>query len=247
VTAAERVWAAQGDAEQAKGRLFGPLGGGVAELPGVRLMASGLDQSGRNGGDVHDAAAVDIEQVRAWFAGRPVPWGLRVPAGARWRHGTRLRSQRCMTLEADGLRPAELPAGVHVRLAVPDDLETVAEIDARAFAGSTADSSAWMAPTLGATGFRVAIATSGGIPVGKATAVATDEWGGPAVGLYGVAVVPKARRRGIGAALSAWLLAQAFAEGAAFAHLNADTEDAARVYRRLGFVETPGFDIYADI
>ena len=73
--------------------------------------------------------------------------------------------------------------------------------------------------------------------------MATDEWGGPAVGLYGVGVVPEARRRGIGAALSAW---QAFADGAAFAHLNADTEDAARVYRRLGFVETPGFDIYAD-
>jgi GNAT superfamily N-acetyltransferase len=247
VTAAERVWAAQGDAQQAKGRLFGPHGGGVAELPGVRLMASGLDQSGRNGGDVHDAAAVDIERVRAWFAGRRVSWGLRVPDGARWRHGTRLRSQRCMTLEADALRPAELPAGVGVRLAVPDDLETVAEIDARAFAGNTADSSAWMAPTLGAAGFRVAIASLGGIPVGTATAVATDEWGGPAVGLYGVAVVPDARRRGIGAALSAWLLARAFAEGAAFAHLNADTEDAARVYRRLGFVETPGWEIYADV
>ena len=247
MTAAERVWAAQGDAEQAKGRLFGPLGGGVAELPGVRLMASGLDQSGRNGGDVHDAAAVDIERVRAWFAGRQVSWGLRLPAGARWRHGTRLRSQRCLTLDADALRPAEVPPGVRVRLAGPGDLETVAEIDARAFAGSPADSSAWKAPTLGAAGFCVAIASLGGIDVGTATAVTTDEWGGPAVGLYGVAVVAEARRRGIGAALSAWLLAQAFAEGAAFAHLNADTEDAARVYRRLGFVESAGWEIYTDV
>jgi ribosomal protein S18 acetylase RimI-like enzyme len=123
----------------------------------------------------------------------------------------------------------------------------VAEIDATAFAASSADSSAWMAPTLGAAGFRVGMAILGGVPVGTATAVATDEWAGPAVGLYGVAVLPEARRRGIGAALSAWLLEQAVADGAVFAHLNADTEDAARVYRRLGFVETPGFEIYADI
>jgi ribosomal protein S18 acetylase RimI-like enzyme len=247
VTAVERGWAAQGDANQAMGRLFERLGGGVADLPGVRLMASGLDQPGRNGGDVHDPAAVDVERVRAWFAARRVPWGLRVPAGARWRHGTRLRSQRCMALEADALQPAARPARVDLRLAVRDDLETVAEIDARAFAGDTADSRAWMAPRLGAAGFRVAMGSLGGIPVGTATAVATDDWGGPAVGLYGVAVVQEARRRGIGATLSAWLLEQAFADGAAFAHLNAETEDAARVYRRLGFVETQGFEIYADV
>jgi ribosomal protein S18 acetylase RimI-like enzyme len=101
-----------------------------------------------------------------------------------------------------------------------------------------------MAPRLGAAGFRVGIASLDGLPVGTATAVATDEWAGPAVGLYGVAVVPEARRRGIGAALSAWLLEQAFVDDAKFAHLNPDTDDAARLYRRLGFLESPGFDIY---
>jgi ribosomal protein S18 acetylase RimI-like enzyme len=247
VTTVELVWAAQGDANQAMGRLFEPMGGGVAELPGVRLMASGLDQPGRNGGDVHDPAAADVERVRAWFVARPVPWGLRVPAGSPWRQGNRRHTQRCMALEADALRPAERPVGADLRLAGRDDLETVAEIDAAAFAAGSADSRAWMAPTLGAAGFRVGIAILGGVPVGTATAVATDEWAGPAVGLYGVAVLPEARRRGIAAALSAWLLEQAFADGAAFAHLNADTEDAARVYGRLGFVETPGFEIYAEI
>jgi GNAT superfamily N-acetyltransferase len=244
VTAEERVRAAQGDANQAMGRAFEPLGGGVAELPGVRLMASGLDQPGRNGGDAHDPAAVDVDRMRAWFAPRRVPWGVRVPAGAGWRHGTMLRTQRCMAVAAGALEPAEFPARMDVRLAVPADLETVAAIDAIAFEANAADSRAWMTPTLGAPGFRVAIASLGAAPVGTATAIATDGWAGPAVGLYGVAVVPEARRRGIGAALSAWLLEQAFADGAAFAHLNPDTEDAARVYRGLGFVEAPGWDIY---
>jgi GNAT superfamily N-acetyltransferase len=244
VTTAERVRAAQGDAVQAQGRLFRPFGGAVAELPGVRVMASGLDQPGRNGGDVHESAAVDIESVRAWFAARRVPWGVRVPAGTPWPHGTRLFRQRCMALAPKALRPAELPSGATVRPAAPADLATVARIDAQAFGGSTADSRAWMAPRLGAAGFRVGIASLDGVPVGTATAVATDEWAGPAVGLYGVAVVPEARRRGIGAALSAWLLAEAFAEGAAFAHLNPDSDDAARLYRSLGFVESPGWEIY---
>jgi ribosomal protein S18 acetylase RimI-like enzyme len=240
----QRVWAAQGDAWLARGRVFETSGGAVAELPGVRLMASGLDQPGRNGGDVHEPAVVDMDEVRAWFVERRVPWGLRVPAGQSWPHGTRLLRQRCMALAPDAFRRAELPAGTTVRPAVLADIETVAELDARAFGGRSADSKPWMAPTLGSAGFRVGIASLGGVPVATATTVATDEWGGPAVGVYGVAVLPEARRRGIASALSGWLLEQAFAEGAAFAHLNPDTEQAAGLYRRLGFVEMPGFDIY---
>ena len=40
---------------------------------------------------------------------------------------------------------------------------------------------------------------------------------------------------------------RALDDGATLAHLSPDTEDAARVYARLGFVETPGFDIYVDL
>ena len=75
----------------------------------------------------------------------------------------------------------------------------------------------------------------------------TDDRAGPCVGIFGVGVVEHARRRGIGAALTSWLLEDAFSAGAELAHLNPDTEEAARLYARMGFVETPGFDVYVDL
>jgi GNAT superfamily N-acetyltransferase len=245
VTSAQRVWAAQGDAWVARGRLFAALGGAVAELPGVRVVASGLNQLGKNGGDVHDPEAVPLDDVRTWFAERRVEWGLRLPAETPWPHGRRLFRQRCMVLDPVGFRPVSLPPGVDLRTAGPIDLALVAALDAVAFGGVTSDSAAWMAPTLGARGIHVAVASLDGVPVGTATSVVTDDWAGPAVGLFGVAVVPEARRRGIGGAVSSWLLERAFADGARLAHLNPDTDGAARLYARLGFAESCGFDVYA--
>lgn len=245
MTTARRVWAAQGDAWMARGRLFEARGGAVAELPGVRVVASGLHQLGKNGGDVHEPEALQLDHVGAWFAERGVRWGLRVPTELPWPHGRRPFRQRCMALDRADFRPESPPPRLELRTAGPADVGHVAGLDAVAFGGATIESAAWMAPSLAAEGFRVAVALLDGVPVATATSVVTDEWAGPAVGLFGVAVLPEARRRGIGGAVSSWLLEQSFAEGAAFAHLNPDTEDAARLYRRLGFVETAGFDIYA--
>ena len=62
--------------------------------------------------------------------------------------------------------------------------------------------------------------------------------------LGGIAVLPATRQRGVAAALSSWLLAPGFAAGARFAHLQTDSNGAARVYERLGFEEFSGIDIY---
>jgi ribosomal protein S18 acetylase RimI-like enzyme len=67
------------------------------------------------------------------------------------------------------------------------------------------------------------------------------------VGIFGVGVLEHARRRGVGGALTTWLLERTFAGGATFAHLNPDTDAAARLYARLGFIETIGLDVYCDI
>jgi ribosomal protein S18 acetylase RimI-like enzyme len=246
-----RVWAAHADAWQAEGRLREPRGGGVAELPGVRLMASGLPHAQWNSGDVTDPALVDLDRVRAWYAGRAqgggVPWGLRVPAGVAVRDGRLLFRKRCMALLPDRLSAVKTPPRVEIRIAGSTDVDVVARVDATAFGDPVARTRPWIEPHLGAPGFTVALAALDSEPAGVATAILTDDRAGRSVGIFGVAVLEHARNRGIGGALTSWLLERGFAAGAALAHLNPDTEAAARLYARLGFVETAGLDVYVDV
>jgi len=86
-----------------------------------------------------------------------------------------------------------------------------------------------------------------GVAVGTATAVHTDDRAGRCVGIFGVGVLAHARGRGIGAVLTSWLVERAFDAGATLAHLSPNDEPAARIYRRLGFRETSGFDVYVDL
>jgi len=246
-----RVWTAHGDAWQAEGRLRAPQGGGAADLPGVRLMASGLPHPQWNNGDVSDPALVPIEDVRAWYAARAggagVPWGMRVPAGMAFGHGRRLFRKRCMALAPAAFRPGATSSGVRIAVAQPADAGAVAGIDATAFGDPVDRIRPWVEPHLGAAGFTVALAALDGEPVGIATAIGTDGRAGPCVGIFGVGVSERARRRGIGGALTSWLLERAFADGATLAHLNPNDDAAARLYARLGFVESAGLDVYVDL
>jgi ribosomal protein S18 acetylase RimI-like enzyme len=246
-----RVHSAQGDAWQAEGRLRTSLGGGAIERPGIRLMASGLPHARWNNGDVTDASAVDWRQVRAWYAaqanGAGVPWGVRVAADAPFGQGRRVLRQRCMALLPADRRPATTTERISLRVASRADLDAVTRIDAEAFEVPADEVRPWIAPRLGADRCTVAIAELDGAPVGVATALNTNDRAGPAIGIFGVGVVAAARRRGVATALTDWLLACGFAGGATLAHLNPDSEAAARLYRRLGFVEVRGFDVYTDL
>jgi predicted N-acetyltransferase YhbS len=240
------VHAAHADAWEAEGRLREHVGGGVLAARGLRLVASGLPQPYLNGGDV-TAPDPDLDAARAFYAARNVAFGLRVPAGMAWRHGRRIMRLRVMALEPGDFRPAAVPAGLALHLAIRDDLDAIAAVDAAAFGGDPATVAAWIGPHLGAERIETALARLDGAPVGTGYANRTDESAGPAVALGGVAVVPTARRRGVAGALSSWLLARAFAAGAQLAHLQADSDDATRVYARLGFVDTEPLDVYVDI
>ncbi|MFC8190143.1 GNAT family N-acetyltransferase [Cellulomonas sp. NPDC057328] len=238
---------AHADAWEQHGRLRADAGGAVGELPGVRLMASGLPHAQWNNGDVTDPDLVDVEAVRAWYARRDAPWGLRVPAGAPWPHGRLLFRKRLMLLHAADLVPAPAVPGLVVRAATPADLDVVARVDAIAFDGDAEVEAAWMRPLLASDRGTVALAELDGRPVGTASCLRTDGRAGPAAYLAGVAVLPDARRRGVAAAVSGWLLTRAAAAGARVAHLHPDTDAAARVYARLGFTEVGGLDVYVDV
>jgi ribosomal protein S18 acetylase RimI-like enzyme len=243
----EQVRTAHGDVWQVEGRMREPFGGGAAELPGVRLMASGLPFAWGNNGDVDTPSKVDLRVVRSWYAEHAVPWGLRVPAGARWGHGRRLFAKRCMALVPERFAPAPLPPGVEIRLARPGDLDVVAQIDAAAFGNDVQTSRDWVRPQFSSSAHLVALATMREQPRGIAVSVRTDDRAGPSVGIFGVGVAAIARRRGIGSALTSWLVERGLADGAELVHLNPDTDGAARLYGRLGFVETDGFDVYTDV
>jgi GNAT superfamily N-acetyltransferase len=240
-----RVRAAHADAWAQQGLLRRGAGGASADLPGIRVMSSGVDHPQWNHGDVTDPALVDLAEVRAWFAARGVRWGVRVPAGTPWPHGRRLFGLRLMALEAAALRPVAPVPGLCVRAARGDDLETVLDLDAAAFGGRTSPD--WLHPHLVSAEVTTAVAELEGTPVGTAYVVRSDGRAGPAAYLAGVGVRPEARRRGIAAAMSAWLLRDALARGCRFAHLHPDDERAARVYSRLGFTEVGGLDVYVDV
>lgn len=251
MNAEQRAQHAQVEVWGLHGRHCSSAGGGTVELPGVQLMSSGLPYPRWNSGDVFEPERVDVEAVRAWYAaaafGRGVGWGLRVIAGTPWSRGRFLFRKRLMALDAAAFRPAPAPAGVSLRPATKADLDVVAAIDGSAFENPAAESRAWLAHQLGTSGFTTAIAAIGDDVVGIASSVRTKGRGGNCAGIYGVAVLERARRRGIGAAVTSWLLERDFADGASLAHLNPDQDEAGRIYARLGFAEVNGFDIYVEL
>jgi GNAT superfamily N-acetyltransferase len=241
-----RVQVAHADAAEVEGRLRERLGGGALAVRGVRLMASGLPQPQWNAGDV-TAPDADLDAARAFYAERGAEWGVRVPAGAVWKHGRRVLTLRLMALEPGAFRPVGEAPGVAVREATSDDLEALVAVDAAAFEANVSDDRAWLEPHLGASAVTTALAMLDGQPVGTGYTIRSDGRAGPALYLAGVAVLPAARRRGVAAALSSWLLARGLSDGARLAHLHADTDAAARVYARLGFADTTGLDVYVGL
>jgi ribosomal protein S18 acetylase RimI-like enzyme len=230
-----------------QGALREPYGGAVASPRDLQLMVAGFEAEGVNSGDV-TGPDPDLDAARAFFDRHGVRWGLRVPQEQPWEHGRLLFRRRLMALDRAAFRPAPAVPGLELRRAGRDDLPAVLHVDSTAFGLDREENTRWLEPLLAAEE-RVdfALATLGGEPVGSAYTLRTDGAAGPCLYLAGVAVLVGARRRGVGAAMSSWLLQRGFAGGAELAHLNPDTTAAARLYGRLGFAELPGHDIYVEL
>jgi GNAT superfamily N-acetyltransferase len=240
-----RARTAHADARAVEGTAREPYGGGAATLRGIRAMASGLPHPQFNSAIVTGPGA-DLDGARAFYAERDLPWSVLVPEGMAWSAGRYVRSLPLMGVSRGGLRRAPDVPGLVLRAAGPDDLETVLRVDTTAFDSDPDEFRPWTEPHLRGGPFTTAVAELDGEPVGTAFTVRSDGAAGPAVYLGGVAVLEPARRRGIGAAMSGWLLERALTEGARLAHLQADTDAAARVYARLGFAPAGALDIYVD-
>jgi GNAT superfamily N-acetyltransferase len=240
------VRAAQADSLAVQGELRKAVGGAVAAPRDLLLMAAGFEAPGVNSGDV-TGPEPDLEAARAFFGERGVSWGLRVPEELPWRRGRKLFNRRLMALERGAFRPAPAVPGLAVRRGGPEDLRSVLHIDSTAFGLDVDDNTRWLEPLLSAERATFALGELDGEPAGTAYTLRSDGPAGPCLYLAGVAVLPDARRRGVGAAISSWLIARGLAGGAELAHLNPDTDGAARLYGHLGFVELPGYDIYVEL
>ena len=232
---------------EAHGDAWQTLAVTTSELQGVRLSATGLPHPQWNNGDVDDPSAVDIGAVRDWYDALGVPWGMRVPQGAQWPHGRYLFTKRLMGVTPNTSYPAREVADVVVRAAGPGDLDEVLAVDTVAFEESAEVERPWLQLLAAHPAVTVAVAELDGVVVATGSVTLSDGRAGRAGYVAGIAVLPQARRRGIGAAISSWLTRQAMARGAALCHLHPDTDAAAAIYSRLGYVETAGLDIYVDM
>jgi ribosomal protein S18 acetylase RimI-like enzyme len=208
-------------------------------------MATGLPHPQWNNGDVYDPEIVDLDEVREWYSGLEIPWGLRVPAGAGWPHGRHLFRKRLMGAVPASFRPSPPVAGLRLRSAHPEDLEDVLAVDVVAFQEPPEVERPWLHLLLDHPSITMAVATLDEAVVATGSVLRADGWAGPAGYVAGISVEPAVRHRGIGAAVTSWLMQQA--GDVALWHLHPDTEPAARIYRRLGFVEVDGLDIYVDL
>jgi ribosomal protein S18 acetylase RimI-like enzyme len=170
-----------------------------------------------------------------------------VPFGVQWPHGRHLFSKRLMGLVPGDFRPAPEVPDLRLRPAGPDDVDAVLSVDTVAFEAPDEVERPWVAPMLEQPNLVVCLAERAGEVVGVGNVLLTDGDAGPAAYVAGIGVLAAARRQGIGAAVSSWLVQGSFAAGAQLAHLHPDTDEAAEIYRRLGFVEVEGFDIYVDL
>ena len=153
-----------------------------------------------------DPAAALADAERA-CAGRGLPFGIDLQVGrhpavdeaVRSAGLARLFSRPAMAVDATGLASAVPPEGVQIRpVASEEESLALARVDAEAFESDFAISEAFHAPGWDAPGCVKLVAWEGTEPVASSAGYVHED----SVGVYGVAVVPRARRRGIGAAIT---------------------------------------------
>ena len=165
-----------------------------------------------------------------------------------WEHGRLLFRRRLMAMDRAAFRPAAAVPGLDVRVAGPDDLPTALHIDSTAFGLDRDENRRWLEPLLSAERVEFALAVARRRAGGDRLRAALRRGGGADAPTWPAwRCCP--RRGGAGSARASprGCSSAAFERGAELAHLNPDTDAAARIYERLGFTELPGHDIYIEL
>lgn len=248
---AERIALGFADAER-KRRANVP-GAEVLEIDGLLLAFANVPDPPVNTtlviSEPRDAVAA-LRAAEKAFLERDRPFGLDVAAG---RHPSvdrairevglnRLFSWPGFAAPIAELPDARLPESVEVEAVVDErGAAAIARVEQAAF-GSEREIAErfYAAASYGVNGARSFVAWEGREPIGMAAAYLHAG----AIGIFGVAVVPAARRRGIASALSV-IAARAFPADLAWLHTSDDGARAA--YERLGFREVAEWEVWVRV
>lgn len=226
-------------------------GGDAHEIDGLVVAISGLpanDQSvtlvEREPADARAALA----EAEGRFRARGRAFGVKVEVG---RHpavesvvrslGLRMvSSEPAMVVPVTEVGPAATPPGVNVhRVTGPDELRGMVDIEVAVFGTDRRVAEGLLPPSILATdSIRCYLATLDGEPVGSAYA---HRFGG-ALGVFGVATLERARRRGIGTAVTTSAVRD-HREAADLAWLEA-SQLGRPVYERMGFRAISDYEVW---
>jgi GNAT superfamily N-acetyltransferase len=246
--AAERMAMGMVDAERKRRQKV--VGAEVLEIDGLVLCFSNLPDPALNSIVVEREPGdpfVALERAEEEFVRRGQPLGIDLQVG---RHGALDRTVRSMDLTLIIERPgmvasmgdlagAPAPDGIRIEQ-VADEVgaEALVSVGTEAFGDDpTIGMAFYGAGSYGVDGARSFVAWEGTQPV--AIAAAYQQAG--AVGVMGVGVIPSARRRGIGAAVTAHA-ARSF-PGADMAWLH-PTPEARAMYERVGFRRVADYEVW---
>jgi ribosomal protein S18 acetylase RimI-like enzyme len=244
----ERI--ALGFAQAERQRRANIEGAELLEIDGLLLALANVSDPPVNSvlvvSEPSDPAAA-LSSAEQAFRERDRPFGLDVAVGRhpsvdraiREAGFTRLFAWPGMAVGIGELPAPPIPDGIRVEpVADERGAAAIAHVEQVGF-GSEREIAErfYAAGSYGVEGARSFVAWDGDEPVGMAAA----HWYAGAVGIFGVAVVPAARRRGIATALST-IAARAFPANLAWLHA---ADDAARsVYERLGFREVAEWEVW---
>lgn len=217
-------------------------GGEVVTIDGLAVQATGLPDPSMNFCVVEEEPNDPAGALRAAedaLASIDMPFGIDLPAGVftrleeavRDRGLRRLLARQVMTARVGSLPSLAPPWEADIDRARPADLGSLAEVDAEVFGIDPAVSRGlYGTPMAAADDVALLLARFEGRAVGGACAVRVAG----TVGVFGVAVLEGARRRGLGGALtSAAARALGMPEDVAWLFPN---EGSRPLYERLGFV-----------
>ena len=245
---AERVAVGLVDMERKRRRNV--VGGEVLEIDGLVLALSNLPDPALNSAVVErepcDPAAA-LRLADAAFEERGLALGIDLQLG---RHPaldesirpaglTRIIERPALACSIAELAQPSSPGAIEIRpVGKERDVAGLVSVGVEAFGDDPAVGAAFYgAGATGIEGVQAFVAWDGDRPVGIATGYLHDG----AVGVMGVGVVPSARRRGIGSALT--LRAATAFPGADIAWLH-PSDEAMGMYERLGFAPVSQWEVW---